>query len=548
MKRINPFILKLIKDRGMVEEDEIEEFLSEKPRKTYDPFLLYDMKEGVELILSVIERKGKICIYGDYDADGVTSVAILTEFLSNYDCELSYYIPSRFSEGYGLNKEALKMLKDGGNDLIITVDCGSVSYQEVEYAKEIGLKIVITDHHNISETMADCILINPKRPECRYPFKGLAGCGVAFKLAQALQRRTNLPKSAVNKLLDLVAIGTIGDLMPLLDENRTLVKYGMLNISRGERKGLKHLADLVLQDGKNVKSQDISFGIVPHINAAGRMKKAEIGVELMQSTDREIAEQLVDDLIANNKERKEVQRETLRLCEKIIEKENVDRNIYIINCPGAHEGIAGIVAGKLKEKYNRPIIILIPIEEGIFKGTGRSVEGLNLHRMLSEHEELFLRFGGHGGACGLLMEEKNLAKFRRAMEVSLAERLMENPALFDVNVEEEIGLDISDLNSDFMDGLDALEPFGMGNERPVIKVSNLVVKDFRYLGAEKAHLKFVVQDSKADSMECILFNKGKDYRDKVDEGTGLDIFGSPIWNEWNGKKNIQFVVNHMSIL
>ena len=240
---INPIIKRLLQNRGIVSEEDIREFLSDKPQKTYDPFLLPNMEAGVDLILSAVKENLNICVYGDYDADGITSTVLMMSILEHLTdrSRLSYYIPSRFEEGYGLNQEAIKAISEAGADMIITVDCGSVSFDEVEYAKELGLKILVTDHHNITDVMADCILINPKHPDSSYPFKELSGCGVAFKVAQALQKKSGMPKSVLTEVLDLVAIGTVGDIMPLLDENRTMTKFGLKVINYGKRKSLQKL-------------------------------------------------------------------------------------------------------------------------------------------------------------------------------------------------------------------------------------------------------------------------------------------------------------------
>ena len=241
IKQINPKILDLLNDRGYKSEEEILEFLSMRPKKTYDPFLLLNMAEGVDLVLSAVENEERICIYGDYDADGVTATSILLEFLSNITSNLSYYIPSRFDEGYGLNKTAMEKICKAGVDLVITVDCGSVSREEVEYGKNLGLKILVTDHHRAdNERLPRCPVINPNQPDCEYPFKGLAGCGVAFKLAQAVARTIGMQSQTYNNTLDLVAIGTIADVMPLIDENRTLVKYGLMRLNSANREPLKN--------------------------------------------------------------------------------------------------------------------------------------------------------------------------------------------------------------------------------------------------------------------------------------------------------------------
>ncbi len=285
--KLQPRILELLNKRGIRTEEEIKEFLSDKPQKTYDPFLLLNMEAGVDFILSSIEENERICIYGDYDADGITSTSVLMEVLSKLTKNLTYYIPSRFEEGYGLNCEALKKIKANGVDLVITVDCGSVSCAEVEYAKEIGLKILVTDHHTITDKQADCLVINPMQPGCPYPFKHLAGVGVAFKLAQALAAETGLPKSVVNRTLDLVGIGTIGDIVPLVDENRTLAKYGIRAINVSQRLGLVKLMEGVSLDKGAVSSENISYIIVPHLNASGRMENAGIAAGLMMGNDQE---------------------------------------------------------------------------------------------------------------------------------------------------------------------------------------------------------------------------------------------------------------------
>ena len=243
--KLNPIIIKLLNNRGIVREEEIKEFLSDKPQKTYDPSLLKDISAGVDLILSEIKKGTRICIYGDYDADGITSTSLMLSVLSHLmpKGKLDYYIPSRFEEGYGLNMDAVENIAHKGAGLIITVDCGSVSAEEVEYALDLGMKVVVTDHHNITDKMADCLLINPKRPGNSYPFCGLSGCGVAFKTAQMIQQKAGLPKWVLTEVLDLVAIGTIGDIMPLVDENRTMVKFGLKMINTGKRPGLRKLIE-----------------------------------------------------------------------------------------------------------------------------------------------------------------------------------------------------------------------------------------------------------------------------------------------------------------
>lgn len=284
---ISPTILKLLNNRGIADEEEIAEFLSDRPQKTYDPSLLDDIETGVDLILSEIEKGSSICIYGDYDADGITSTSLMLSILGHLMPKerLDYYIPSRFEEGYGLNMEAVKHIAESGAGMIITVDCGSVSSEEVKYAQELGLKIVVTDHHNITDRMADCLLINPKKPKNAYPFRDLSGCGTAFKVAQVIQKKAGLPKSVLTEVLDLVAIGTIGDIMPLVDENRTMVKFGIKMINTGRRPGLRKLIEGAGLKVGNINSENVGFVIVPHLNASGRIEDASQAVRLLTAEE-----------------------------------------------------------------------------------------------------------------------------------------------------------------------------------------------------------------------------------------------------------------------
>ncbi|MBE6034206.1 MAG: single-stranded-DNA-specific exonuclease RecJ [Clostridiales bacterium] len=543
MNKINPIIIELLNKRGISEETEILEFLSDKPTKTYDPFLLHDLEAGVDLILSVINEKKKICIYGDYDADGITSVSIMLQFLSNLNADVTYYIPSRFEEGYGLNKEAVAKIKENSIDLIITVDCGSVSYEEVAYAKELGMDIIVTDHHSITDTVADCILINPKHPNCQYPFKYLAGCGVAFKLAQGIQRKAGLPKRAINELLDLVAIGTIGDIVPLVDENRTLVKYGMNVIRQGHRKGLvKLIEDISLQLPK-IKSDNIAFGIVPHLNAAGRMMDAKIGVELLKAQMLEESQPIVEELIKNNRQRKKVQEDTFIQCEKIILENHREDLFFIVNCPDAHEGISGIVAGKLKDKYKKPTIILTSTGENYLKGTGRSIKKINLYNLLKEQEKLFERFGGHAGACGLLMKNENLDAFRQGISASILKMMELDPDIFQEELEIDIALEGKELNFELIDELEKLAPFGSCNEKPNVALSQILIKNLQYMGNDRKHARFSACCKDGSVIQSVLFNKAIELKEKLTGQKVVTLLGSPDISEWNGTKRIQFLVN-----
>ncbi|MEG2198896.1 MAG: single-stranded-DNA-specific exonuclease RecJ [Anaerovorax sp.] len=551
MEQRHPIILELLKKRGIQSEAEMLEFFSEKPKQTYDPFLLHNMAEGVDLILSTIKCKEKICIYGDYDADGVTSTGLLLQFLKNLTEEVSYYIPSRFDEGYGMNKGALDTIKGRGTSLVITVDCGSVSYDEVEYGKSIGLKIIVTDHHNISDQPANCILINPKQAHCTYPFKQLSGCGVAFKLAQALQRSTNMPKGRLSELLDLVAIATIGDIVPLVGENRTLVKYGMGALKKGKRKGLAQLIKKIGLEQEKITSENIAYAVVPHLNAAGRMLDAKIGVELLTCQDDESIRKNVSLLISSNEERKAVQEKTFQRCLEIVRKNHEEDLFLVVYAQDAHEGIAGIVAGKLKDEYGRPAMVVTPIQdqrdedsqqESYVKGTGRSIESIDLYRLLKGHEELFERFGGHAGACGFSMKSSNLEKLRMGLKEDMESMLNEDENLLVYEEKYESVLNLETVNLDFVRQIQEMEPFGYQNEKPAFKFQQVLLSKVNFMGSENQHMRFVASGAMKKELACILFNGAKDYENRWGEKESVTIIGYPEINVWRNKASVQLRV------
>lgn len=543
MKKINQIILDLLERRGITENEDVLEFLSGKPQKTYDPFLLLNLEAGVDFVLSAVAEGKKICIYGDYDADGITSICILMDILKSLTDNLIYYIPSRFDEGYGLNKEAIKTIKDGGTELLITVDCGSVSYDEVEYAKEIGLDVIVTDHHSITDCKADCILINPKQEECTYPFQDLAGCGVAFKLAQGIQKKAKLPKQVLNNVLDLVAVGTIGDIVPLIDENRTLVKYGLHFVNRGIRPGLQGLIEgISLKSGK-INSDQVAFGIVPHINAAGRIEDAQIASQLLLSHENHKIQKNISKLITCNQQRKQIQQEAFTLCVDKIESET-EESLFLILDTGdqVHEGIAGIVAGKLKDKYNKPTVLLTLSEDQCYKGTGRSIPGIDLYQTLKHHENLFARFGGHEGACGFLMKKEHLATLRNGLESDINQLVQQNPDLFVVRPTVDLTIANKDVTLQMAEDLELLGPFGSKNPKPSFLLSQVYVDKQYPMGSDKTHIRFHASGQDGWEVQCVLFNRAKDYQGQLYGKEPVDLIGSIDIQEWKGTRKVQFNV------
>lgn len=538
---IEPKIIELLKKRGIETGEEIHEFLSSKPQRTYDPFLLHNMEEGVDLILSAIEEDKKICIYGDYDADGITSTVIMMDVLTHLTKNIMYYIPSRFDEGYGLNMDAIDKIQSMGGELIITVDCGSVSKDEVDHAKEIGMEILVTDHHRVSDKIADCPVINPNQPDCNYPCPHIAGCGVAFKICQAIVSVTGLEKSILNRTLDMLGIGTIGDIVPLVDENRTFAKYGIRAINSGVRKNLRMLIERVGLKQGEITSEKVSFGIVPYLNAAGRMEHASLAVQMFLSEDKNETSEMIEKLCSLNMERKNTQDIIFKNCIEIIEEDYKNSDIFLVYLPHAHEGVTGIVAGKVKERYNRPSIILTDSDEGFVKGTGRSAGELNIYDLLKACGDLFKSFGGHRAACGFTLAKEKLEELRRRVSLGMEKMLEENSRLLDRTIEEEIELEPRDLSIKLVRQLSLLEPCGAGNEKPVIAASGTPVRVSR-MGRDNQFLRFYQDLGENKLLQCVNFNNPKFIENLLEDNAAVKVVGRVGINSWNGNDSIQMTV------
>lgn len=546
MRKTEEILRTLLHQKGIDTQEDISEFLSDRPQKTYDPFLLYNMEAGVDLLLSEIKKNTKICIYGDYDADGVTSVCILSSVLSHLTSNFIHYIPSRVEEGYGLNKNAVRKLADQGVGLIVTVDCGSVSCEEADLARELGMKMIVTDHHSIDGKKADCIVINPKQKEDSYPFDGIAGCGVAFKLCQALQKRTGLPKSVLNEVLDLLAVGTVADVVPLLDENRTFVKYGLARINAGTRPAMKSLKEGISL--KNVASENIAFGIGPHINAAGRMAEAEEAVQLFISRDPQTIHRQVEKLIHYNTDRKQKQEDAYKRGLAILEEEGREEDFIVLPMTDIHEGVGGIVAGKIKEEKNRPIVIVTPSGEGFLKGTGRSINPVDIYAVLKKCDDtygLFERFGGHRSACGFLMAEEKLSLLRQAVQEQMDVLKAEDPHIFDSNVTWDLELDPAEVTVDLAETLDQLEPFGKDNERPKFMLRDVTLQGVRFMGADETHARFTAVSQAGARADCVLFRKAQEWRSLLCSEEQVDLIGSIDVQQWQGRTRVQLMIEEM---
>ena len=562
-------IQRLLENRGIHGEENIAEFLSETPKKTYDPFLMANMREGVDLLLREAEKGTRICVYGDYDADGITSTTLMLSILRyvTKPGQVDYYIPSRFDEGYGLNKEAIRQISEEGFRMILTVDCGSVSYSEVEYGKSLGMTMLVTDHHTVTDTIADCLVINPKQPGCAYPFKELAGCGVAFKFAQALQKKAGLPKSSLSEVLDLAAIGTVGDIMPLLDENRTIVKFGMKVINMGCRAGLAALAEGASLKAGRITSENISYVIVPHLNASGRMEDASEAVELLRQaekpqteSERQKMRSLVKQLLSQNSQRKKLQADTFRRCVEQLEKTKREaqgdgdgkrkiKDFILIRAEDAHEGIAGIVAGKLKETYYRPAVLVTPSgeENRYLKGTGRSIEGVNLYELLKVNQAYFEKFGGHAGACGFTMKEEYLPALEKNLLSQMEEIRKVQPDVFLRKYPIDLETVPGDLTLELAKELELLAPFGNGNPRPLFLCRGVFVEEIRFMGDQNQHMRFFARGEDGKRVQCVLFQNAQRYGKFLQKREKTDLIGTVECQTWQGHERIQFLVEEIKL-
>lgn len=549
---LHPIVQRILYHKGITDPIEMEEFLSPKPRKTYSPFLMKNMETASDIILRHIEQKKNIWIYGDYDVDGIASISLLMDFLSHFTDKLNYYIPLRAEEGYGLNCDAIEEIKTNGGDLIITVDCGSTSVKEVALAKSLDMEIIITDHHNLSEEKPTCLILNPKQEDCAYPFKLLSGCGVAFKLTQALQQKLNAPKAFLNDVLDLVALATVADVVPLIDENRTLLKYGLHRMSHTTRPGLNYLIQSIGLGGKKISSYHIGYILGPHFNASGRIDDARAGVELLLAKAPQRIAALTEHLISCNDERKLIQEEGLALCRQRVEAYHRDDLFLVIDSEQTHEGVIGIIAGRIRDLYYRPVLVVTEgEEEGILKGSGRSIDGLDIYEVLKKCEDLFLKFGGHKNACGFSIEKKNLVPLRHRLNEQAEKIKRREPQIFKKTLRAYAALSPREITEDLVTALEKIEPYGMGNEKPYFLLPHVHINpssDVSFLGKSKEHIK-VKKNSQPNQggrpFDILGFGMAELFTHRLGAPQSIDILGSPGFNDWNGTRSIQFIVSDM---
>lgn len=535
--KISTLFAKLLYARN-VAIDDVESYINPTLDKLRDPYILKDMDKLVYRIKKAHENNEKVTVYGDYDVDGVTSINILMSFLKELGLEVDYYLPERLEEGYGLNKEALKKVKNTGTSLVITVDCGISAYDEVEYAKSIGLDICITDHHECPAEMPKAYaIVNAKRKDSKYPFRMFAGVGMAFKVISALAKEYNLPKERYLKYLDMAAVGTISDIVPLVDENRIISRFGVESVKDTHNLGLRAL--IKVAGYKSVDSTMISFGLAPRINACGRMGNSSLAVKLLLASNINDANNIARQLEKQNKERQAVEKEIYDEAVNIIEKDEMNKNkVIVLGHEGWHHGVIGIVASKLTELYVKPVILLT-FEGEMAKGSGRTPRGFSLYDALNECKEYLVQFGGHELAAGITLKKKDYNKFKQKFEEVAEGRITTE---FEKIIEIDAEITKDDLIKQTFIDIDKLKPFGQENPEPIFIYKNLKVCTISTVGQEK-HLKLVVGDEKL--IDCVGFGQGY-RRDELVVGDKIDVVCTIGINYFGMLKKVQLNIKDFS--
>jgi len=539
----------LLINRGISDRPSAISFLTPRLANLIDPMRLIDMEKALELILAAIEGRRKITVYGDFDADGLTATALLFHFFSNIGVPVSYYIPDRLKEGYGLNPEALQKIAKMGSDLIITVDCGSANIKEIGLATQLGIEVVVTDHHQVPEDFEPiCPVINPHRKDSAFPFKGLAGVGLSFFLAIALRaalrdrgRFNNRAEPDLKDFLDLVALGTVADMVPLHDQNRVLVKSGIERMKNSCWPGIRAMQEITDMDTSAISPYDLAFKLAPRLNAPGRMGKAELGIQALITDKMSIARDTARALNSINSKRQIIERDILdQIEEMIMSMEDLEsRRTLVLSGNGWHKGVLGIVASKLTDIYHRPTLVM-NIQDDMAMGSGRSIDGFNLHQALSRLGDLFERFGGHYHAAGFTLRAANVEALERELESLAGEALSDDDLIPTIEVDMEAS--ISDITMETLSHINSLSPFGSGNPEPLFYAHSLEVIESRIVG--ERHLKLRVKQGQ-HVKEAIGF--GLSEKHPLD-GETIHMVYTPELNRWQGYEKIQLRIIDLEVM
>lgn len=547
---IDQVTARIIRNRDVIGEKAIEKYLHGSRKDFYSPWLLKDMEKAVAILQEKIENRNRIRIIGDYDIDGVMSTYILLESLRGLGCDADMMIPNRITDGYGINEHLIEQAWQEGRDTIITCDNGIAAVTQIRKAKDLGITVIVTDHHEVpfedleggrKEILppADAI-VNPKQKACSYPFAGLCGAVVAMKVMEALYEKMAPEVDLVDKMLPFAGIATIGDVMDLQDENRILVKEGLQRLHHTTNLGLQELIRVNNLEPENISPYHIGFILGPCLNASGRLDTAKRALQLLLADSREEAAVLAGDLKNLNESRKEMTAQGLeKAIEQVESTSMMEDTVLVVFLPECHESLAGIIAGRLRERYHKPSFVLTRGEEGV-KGSGRSIESYSMYEKLCECKEYLTKFGGHPMAAGLSLEEENVERFRR--------KLNEQSGLTEEDLVEKVTIDvpmpIHYIRKDLVQELSLLEPFGKGNEKPLFAQKNLWVSQMRVFGKNRNVVKMRLTDENGYPMDGVYFGNGDEF---AEEGRGkrkISIVYYPDINMYQGRESLQVIIRH----
>lgn len=564
--QISPRLACLIRNRDVIGEEAVDRYLNGTISDLYDGMLMKDMDKAIDILKEKILEDKKIRVIGDYDIDGVNATYILLEGLERLGADVDSDIPDRISDGYGLNRHLVERAYEAGVDTLITCDNGIAAADEIAYGKEMGMTVIVTDHHEVPFDEHDGekryrippadAVIDPKQPDCLYPFKGLCGAAVAYKLMEALWESMGKDSADLDDLIENVAIATIGDVMDLEDENRIFVKEGLQMLRRTKNPGLKALIECTGIDKNSLNSYHIGFVLGPCINASGRLDTAKRALELLRAGTQKEADILAGDLKSLNDSRKDMTEEAVKQAEEQVETTTISKDkVLVVYLPDCHESLAGIVAGRIRENYYKPVFVLTDAEEGV-KGSGRSIDGYHMYEELNKCKELLTKFGGHRLAAGLSLPKENVGKFREMLnkKCTLTEEEMKEKVTIDME------MPFGCVTEGLVKELELLEPFGKGNTKPVFAARDVTLLGARILGKNRNVLKLQVQDVNGCRIEAMLFHHAEEFLGELEEqygktevdallkGRGRQIRVSmtyyPDMNEYMGKKTPQIVVTH----
>lgn len=546
---ISPVTARIIRNRDVVGEEEIRRYLHGTIQDLYDPRLLQDMDRAVALLQKKIQAGSPIRIVGDYDIDGICSTYLLYRGLARCGARVDYQIPERIRDGYGINESIIRQASADGIDTIITCDNGIAAAEQIRLARELGMDVIITDHHEVPTDAggrevlppADAI-VNPKRSTCPYPFKGICGGVVAYKLVQVLYQAFGVPSGEWEAMLEFAAMATVGDVMKLRDENRIIVKWGLKHLPRTRSLGLRKLVEACGLDIHAVSAYHIGFVVGPCLNASGRLRTARLALELLLTEDEAGAQEMAAELKALNEERKDMTQEGVDEALRQVEERYAQDSVLVVYLPDCHESLAGIIAGRVREAWNKPTFILTPGEECV-KGSGRSIEAYHMYQGLCGVQDLLLKFGGHPMAAGFSLEENHVEEFRRRLNAQADLK----PEDFIPKVWIDVAMPLEYISQRLVEELKILEPFGQGNEKPQFAQKNLRIRSARVLGRNRNAVKLSLATEQGLSMEAMLFTEGDLFIEEMGTRRGIDVIYYPDINEYNGNRTLQIVIKEYKL-